>query len=380
MYKKVNGKVIDIKNMELFEKAFEGMALGRLVASSVADTISEKSETINRCIKSYEDIYKSMPFPLYCIEEDIKYAVIAMYIKDINDIVDNMWVDKALYIQVEPNKALKFVGNTWGIVTIPNQYREDNTDIEIYSDEIGYDEFKWVLTKMMNKESLVDYYNKFMREFVDACNKEPMVLKWELGRMLDFGPVPDKLNLKENRLLDINTGSEFFLDIFSTGKRKLEESEIVISLIGANSELKKVNKYVKTFDFEVYEKKAQLGDITESARIAKLQKSNLDGAAAIFETLAGKGAIQDGIENVPYTGIIVGKDIIYQVGSQIYKCEAQKYIKAIEMARNGEIYGYERGYVYVQKKSLCSSGVEKNAIYAYNIKDNSLRLCKIYFS
>ena len=71
MRKKVNGRVVDISNIEIFEKAFEGLALGRLVSSSVADTITGDSELVNKCIESYETIYKSMPFPLYCIEENI---------------------------------------------------------------------------------------------------------------------------------------------------------------------------------------------------------------------------------------------------------------------------------------------------------------------
>ncbi len=379
MKKKVNGKVVDINNMELFEKAFEGLALGRLVASSVADTVAENSDLINRCIQSYEAMYKSMPFPLYCVEENIKYSAMAMFIKDNADVLEDMWIDNALYIRVSEDRALKFVGNTWGIVSVQKQY-EDNTDIDIYSEDVGYAEYKWVLTKMMKGESLKDYYIKFMRDFVEACNREPMVLKWELGRMLDFGPVPEKLNLKENRLLNMDTGSEFFLDIFLTGKRKTGESEYVFSIGGTNGGLRKQSKFIKTFDFEVYEKKAQPEDIMESTHIARLQKSNLDGAAALFETLAGKGSVQDGIENVPYTGIIIDNTIIYQVGGQIYKCTANKYSKAVEVAKNVELYGYENGFVYIIKKSLCSSGIHKDAIYAYNVRDNSIRLCKIQFS
>ena len=53
-----------------------------------------------------------------------------------------------------------------------------------------------------------------MREFVDACNKEPMVLKWN-SRMLTWA-CADKLNLKETGLLDINTGQSS-LDIFQLG-------------------------------------------------------------------------------------------------------------------------------------------------------------------
>lgn len=378
MKKKVNGRVVEIGNIELFEQAFEGLALGRLVSSSVADTLTTNQELVNKCIESYEAIYKSMPFPLYAVERDIKYVTIAMYIRDNLDEAVEMWVENALFIMVEADKAIKFVGNTWGVVTVQNK-KSDNTDIEYYSDEPGFEEYKWVLTKLMNNESLKDYYIKFMRDFVEACNREPMILKWELARILEFGNVPNRLELKENRLLHVDTGSEYFLDIFSTGKRKTGESEYVFDLTGKGGELKKRSRYVKTFDFEVYEKKAQADDIMVGTNIERLQKCNLDGAAALFETLVGKGSLQDGIENVPYTGIITNKYIVYQIGNQIYKCTAKKYTKAVEIGRSVEIYGFENGLLYMEKKSLCDSGIHKKAIYAYDLDNSTVRLCRIQF-
>jgi len=56
MKKKVNGKVVEIRNIELFEQAFEGLALGRLVSSSVADTITTNQELVNKSIENYEAI------------------------------------------------------------------------------------------------------------------------------------------------------------------------------------------------------------------------------------------------------------------------------------------------------------------------------------
>ncbi len=379
--KKINGKVVNIPNMGLFEKAFEGLALGRLVSSSVADTISDNSDLVNECIHHYETAYRSLPFPLYACETDIKYSTLGMYIRDkMEDKALDMWIENALFIDIGSNKALKLVGNTWGIVPIANKLN-DNIDLDQYRDEEGYNEYEWALAKLMRGESVSKgYYERFLGEFVDACNKENMLIKWELSHMLDFGPIPERLALKDNRLLDVDTDAEYFLDIFSTGKRKTGESEYVFSIGTDSGVLRKQNKYVKTYDFEVYEKKAQSNDIMLETNISRIQKCGLDGAAAIFETLAGKGSINDGIENVSYTGIIAEGNIIYQVGSQIYKCKANKYTKAIEIARNVELYGYDKGFVYIIKKSLCSSGVTKEAIYAYNIADGSLRLCKVQFN
>ena len=46
MKKKVNGKVVDIKNISLFEKGFEGLALDRKASSNVKDTLDGESDIV----------------------------------------------------------------------------------------------------------------------------------------------------------------------------------------------------------------------------------------------------------------------------------------------------------------------------------------------
>lgn len=378
MKKIVNGKLIDIKNVELFEAAFEGLALGRLVSSSISDTISENTHEINSYIAAYESIYKSLPFPLYSVNLPIFYSAMAMCLREKVDLPNRMWVDNSLYVQVEANKALKFLGSSWGIVSIQKP-EEDNTDIENYNGQPGYNEYKWVVIQTMKEESLRNFYAVFMREFIAACNKEPLIIKFELGRMLDFGPVPDKINLKENRLVDTGTQSEYFIDIFSTGKKKTKDSELVFNL-SKGGELRRQYKQVNTYDFDIYEKKAVPEDIMEGAQISKMQQCDLDGAAAVFETIYARGASLGGVDKVSYTGIVIGNEIIFGTGGRLYLCTANKYSKPIEIARNADIYSYESGFVYIVKRVRCDSGVTKEMIYSYNLNDAGVRLCKIQFS
>lgn len=379
MKKKVNGKVVDILNMDLIEKGFEGLALGRLVSSSIADTVSEDSELMNKCITQYDTVYKSLPFPLYAIEENIKYAMMAMYLRDTIDEPIEMWVDSALYVAVESGKALKFVGNTWAVVTI-DKIQPDNTDIDNFTGDSGYTEYAWILSQLMEGKSLSGYYAKFMRTFVEACNNEPMVLKWELTRLLDFGYVPKQLQLPEGKLYDVATKSEYFLDIFSAGKRQMPGYNYQFDLTVKTNGLKKSAKYTEVFDFEVYEKKVNPEDVTVKSDIHRIQKCSMDGLAAIFETIAGKGSLQSSVDSIPYTGIIVGDSVFYQIGGSVYKCKTKKYERGQEIARNVELYSYENGLVYILKRSLCNSGITKEAIYAYGIKDSKIRLCKISYT
>lgn len=377
--KKVNGKIIEISNLELFEAAFEGLALGRLVSSSVSDTIADDSELINKCISIYDTVYRSLPFPLYAIEQEIKYAMIATSLKNKIDEQLEMWIDSALYIKVEDKKALKFISNTWGIVSVDDKEREDNTDIALYNEDVGYSEFVWALKKVVKDESLEDYYIKFMPEFVKACSKEPLVLKWELSKILDFGAIPERTALKANKIIDIDTGSEFLVDIFSTGKKKTNESEYIINLTGNNSDVTKKAKYIQTYGFEIYEKKKESSDIINSAGINKLKKSNIDGFGGVFETLIGKGIVRESINSVSYTGIIVAGKIVYQVGNQIFICDLNRYTKPVEIGRNVEIYSYDNGFVYIIKRTICESSICKESIYALNPVNMQIKLCKIQF-
>lgn len=81
MKKMVNGQTVDIGDIRLFELAFEGLALNKLAVSNISITIDKETDTIKNCIELYNRFYRSLPFPLYSIENNTKYAAIAEYIK-----------------------------------------------------------------------------------------------------------------------------------------------------------------------------------------------------------------------------------------------------------------------------------------------------------
>lgn len=380
MKKKVNGKVVDI-NVSIFEAGFEGLALQKSAVSNISDTIESESRIIKRCVESYHKIYKSLPFPLYCIENNIKYATAAMFIQDDLREPLQMWVDKGLYIKVEDGKALKIVGNTWAIVSI-DKVPEDNTNIEYHKDEVGYREFKWVLSKLMNEESLASFYNTFMPKFVEACNNEPMILKWELSRILDFGYVPEKIELRENRIIDLDNECEYHVDVYCSGKRKTTENYLEITIGGGRAGINSKSKYIKIYDFEVYKK--VLNSIDEDGSIVinkmdKVNKASMSCMGAVFEKIVEKGSAEDAVEDVVYNGVCDNRYIVFQIYNTIYYCRADNYSKAIEIAKNVSIYSYENGRVYMLKSANCMSGAIKDTIYVYDIDTKALKLCKISY-
>ena len=383
MKKKVNGKIVEIHNIELFEKAFEGMALERLAASSVQETVSNDSDIINSYISTYESIYKSLPFPLYAIECDVKYSAIANIMQSRIKDAQDMWVSKGLFIGLGDGKAIKFLSNTWGLVSVDPKESKPSISLSEYSDDIGYEEFSWVLNRLKSNKTLSDYYIKFMPEFVEACHKEPLILKWELGRMLDFGFVPERKELPMNRLLHLGEEADYVIDIFSAGKQKSGESEYIIDLTGQNKDTRKRDRYITVYDFEAYEKKQLDSDIDYDSNkpISKIKRISLNGLGGVFESIICNSKLcGQSPSDVQYSGVIIGDKVVYQVNNQIYICNLKAYSKPIQIGKGVSIYSYDNRFVYLLKKSTCESRVTKESIYAFDPLDMQIRLCKTQFN
>ena len=189
MRKLVNGKVIDINNIELFELAAEGLALQNTATSSTNDGIEANinSPLVRKYIKQYDVFFKAMPYPLYAIESDIKYATLGNFLKSLSKEFITMWVNHGLNIKLDKDTGmtLRIVNNTWSIVYVTDVI-PDNTSLELFKDCVGYNEYSWLLRKIINKETTANFYMEFMPDFVKACNGQPMVIKWELENILTF--------------------------------------------------------------------------------------------------------------------------------------------------------------------------------------------------
>lgn len=380
MKKKVNGKVVDIDNIELFREAFEGLAMSKNVVSNISNTIEEETKLAKDCIECYHEVYKKLPFPLYSIESNIKYATIASYMKKkIKDITD-IWVNEAIYVKIENNKYLKLAGFNWAIVALESS-EKDNTDLEIYKSYTGYLEFKWVLEQLMKNKDLNSYYVNFMKDFIIACGKESMVIKWELSRLLDFGYVPKQIELKENSIIDLENNNDYFLDIFYNGLTKTKDTtlEIFIDKNG-NQKINKRDKFVKAYDFDGYVKTSFIDDTGVSKETkSKMSKQDIDGLGSLFETILIKGLAEDRVESIKYIGIVSNDILIYQVDNTIYRCRLHKYEKSKEIANNVNLYGFENSKVYFYKDRKCRSGVVERTTYAFDLVSNKLKLCKIEY-
>lgn len=382
MKKKVNGKTVDIVNIEVFEKATEDMIINRTTASTVTDTLGVDFNVVTEYLNLYNSFYKSLPFPIYAIDSDIKYATIGTYIKKRSENKPKLWVNNGLYICIdeENGTVLNFVNSTWGLVRV-DSIKEDNTDLQAYQGGCGFNDLIWALSKILKKQSTSTYYKEFMPEFIEACNGQPLVLKWELGNILDFGRIPNKYNFQTNKIIDMETTNEYTMDIFVSGLRESKEKQHVWSLLDSSEfEPTMKPKYVKQFGFDVYEKISTLDEDRIKPNEDKLKKCELFGATSLFNTLCAIRNISERNEFEDFSGFISDGNLIYIVNNRVFVAKAYKFIEPKEVARGVELYSYDKGIVYFLKTKNLGRGIRKETIYSYSLKDGNLRLCKIQFS
>lgn len=416
MKKMVNGQIVELGDIKLFELAFEGLALNKLAVSNITTTIDKESSLISECISLYNEVYRRLPFPLYSIETPVKYAAIARYMrealqhslvgekdeedtdKDTEEVAKNIidtlnnsgkrsikdldfWIEDGLHILVDKDKALKLIGNTWGIEGV-KEIHLDNTDLDLYKDEVGYKELKWAIEKIMQNEGTSGLYAEFMPEFLKACKNDPMLIKWELGRILDFGFVPEEVELDNNKIVDFDDGSVYIMDVYSKGRVKTGDKirEVTFNSLSLKNMGRTVDRYITSYDYSLYKKSLRnRNDNIESESYGQLTKVNMESFGSIFKTMLSIGMARDNVDGMNVSGIIKGNYLVYSVANRVYWCDSTKYTESKEIAKNMSIYGQHKDRIYLKKEVRIKPGIIKEIIYAVDLESDSFKLCKISY-
>ena len=380
--KKVNGKVVEIEDIELFEKASEGILMQNMAINNTSDKISKdiKGEKINKIIKQYDLFYNSMPYPLYAIEEDIKYVILANFIKTLNKNDELLtWVDGGLYIQIdkELKQTIHLINNTWSLTTI--EAEDDNTDLDEYSNVLGYEQYKWYLDKIINKDNNINYYETFMNEFYKACNSNDMVLMNEISNILNFCPLPERLYVNDNVILDMEKQCEYKLDIYETGYIDTEDEIKTWDLSGSKIKSGKRFKRMKTYGYDAYIK-ALNKDLAESYNLPEnLTSVKLQGIQQLFLTLTGLRNAKHLSSFPDFKGVIVNNQLVYITDGSLYITKSNRMAESKELARGVELFGVGSNLVYFTKTKRINSMIVREAVYSLTLSNESIRLCNIEF-
>jgi hypothetical protein len=379
MKKLVNGKVVDIDNIELFELAAEVTALQNTAVSITADGIEANinSPLIRKYIKQYDAFFKAMPYPLYAVETDVKYATLGNFIKSLSKEHIAMWVDNGLCIKLDKDTGmtLRIVNNTWSI-TYTKEERTDNTSMELYKDSVGYNEYSWILRRVLSKESTSGFYAEFMGEFLKACNNQPMVIKWELENMLTFGTIPNKTEFRPNKIICPDANEEYSLDIFCTGVAETDEQTTSWDLTGSGPSANVKYKTIKTYGFDAYAKPLSDGSKTSG----KLEKCKVTGLHNLFMQLCAIKSANDMSRFPNFEGIITDNMIVFVIDNRLYMTKSNRLMEPKDIAHGIELYTVDKGKIYFIKSKRINDKISKEYLYSYAMKTGALRLCKIVFS
>lgn len=370
MKKIVNGKVISIKKIELFDKALIGLAKADKVVSNTDSTLdnSINNDKVARIIKMYNAFYKAMPYPLYAIEEDIKYAALGTFIKHTQSGTEQvMFINDGLYIVLDTTRmvAVHIVNNSWAVENI-SEIKKDNVDIENYKDNIAYNEYRWMLNKVISMDKNANFYANFMPEFVEACNNDPMIIRWELQNILNFNSIPCKINITDNTILDKDNSCEYTLDIYGCGSTNYGNGYTRWDI--GNSVKQSVNsRAIKKYDFKVYKKDLSSND--------KRKLCTVDWGLRVFSSLYRIKSVCNQSEFPTYHGVVCGSTVVYEVFGSIYAILGDDNI---EIANNASIYAVNGNYVYF-KRITSLDDIYKVAVYRYSINDGRVSTCSIRY-
>ena len=376
--------MVDILNIELFEKAAEQQLALVPCCQAITDLAIRDCEKINLYILQYLRVYKQIPYPLNSIEDDIKYVVIGTYMLDKSGQSDvKMWVDHGLIILLneEDRKVIKFQGIYWAIQTV-NEIKPDNLDIENWKDEIGYAEFEWVLRQLISGKQTAGFYDKFMPAFVTACRNQPMVLKWELGNILKFGYVPKEQEFIENKIIDKNKNEIYMLDTYVAGVRQDATKKVWQVNIGDglldDQDDEEQNPKIKVYGFQVYKKPIKFtGDMKPGDD--RLKRFDVPCMAQIFQRLTAikNTTEQQMFEN--FTGAVCGDKLVYTINGRLYIGDKNLSFGDKEIARGVQLYSVDKKQVYFYKNTNIGEDIVKRKLYSYTYKDSSFRVVNIDF-
>lgn len=374
MRKGVNGKIVKIDNIEFFERAITDSLLTEgVIGDSGIEVEKEEWERLAEYVRHYNIIYKAIPYPLYLTESDVKYAAIAKFIKRCVGEGTDIWVDNALYISLGLNKAIKFKGESWGIVSASKGNKRD-ADIERFKHEIGYKEFEWFISKIENGDYTRSYYDEFMGEFVEACNGDDEIMRRELAKILEFSTPPKRILLKDNAILDIDNGVEYYLDIYFHKLKPTGEKQYVLSVFDDSPDFKTQPVYVKTYGYDLYKK-----DVKNDGRLEKCKREDLVGVYNLFEAICARKIAYEDEDFEDFRAILSDGELVYEVDNVVYKCRSYRTKKATEIARGMSIYSYRVGMVYLMETTHIGKGIYKERIYSNGMNNTDLRLCKVQF-
>ena len=227
----------------------------------------------------------------------------------------------------------------------------------------------WDSTKLGPKRDLV-------KEFVDACNRQSIIIKWELENMLTFANIPKKEKYKLNTVIDIDSDTEYQLDIFSIGREVVETGTQKLSLSSTGKLVSNTdNKYITSYDYKLLSKNENHSMKT----VVETDKGKHPGIYNLFRQLVSVKNSTNSADFPDFIAVITGSKIAFNILGKLYIASSRKVENSVDIAYGSEIYAVDNDKVYFVKSKNIGNGVTKNVMYSCNLNNNIVHTCKIMY-
>ena len=378
MKKLINGVVVDISSdvMELFEKAAEGTMTRKKIMNRIDIALESDVGNLGDIVEAYYRSYAALPYPLYAVEEEIKYATIAanmqrMIKQKLGYLLEVEVKDRIIKAHSEEDLYIELASEHWAIDGAEGaELAPKEVNLEDYESDSLYKFFSWCDRELKEKRSTAGFYAFAMPGLLSACNNKAIIVKWEMSKLLQFAPLPEEITVMDRCIHSNDTGSCFRLDCFWTGKYSNEVAENIMVVDcrpgHASEQPKMITKHRKIYDYNVYEDNKDLGRIS-------LQNSK-QRFKEIFNTIAKESG---DVTNASYFGIVDGDYVALQIGDKLY---TGKFGASLSETGVGvKLLNLQNGKAYIRKGLKKSSGATRESIYIYDIAGDVLKVCNIQY-
>jgi hypothetical protein len=372
MKKKIKGKIITFDD-DMFIEGTQGSSK-RLTGSNLA-TVREL-EKAKEYIGTYTEVYKSLPYPMYLLDEPIKYILIAQLMKKKlgKDKKLECNVDNGLRIKLEVDLSslssgsgsgtelglgskenrermtgtntntdtyLHFINSTWRIEQSETKLKlkeiEESDELNCSDKVKYYTEYKWLYDKLKAGKDISGFYRTHCKEINSVCHNKKE-LKEVLGSLLEVEePTVDKI---PNTIIYPAKQLEYRVVPYTTDMTLTGKKEYYY-----NSATKKIEQEDETeMHYAPYIQLRKVDMESNFTGKLVLHSNPQEGLISFFSKYMEIAHEQGNINDIGYWGVVLGATLYFELstklGKYVYMTTFNEYTKAKMVSNQGTILGY----------------------------------------
>lgn len=372
MKKKIKGKIITFDD-DMFIEGTQGSSK-RLTGSNLA-TVREL-EKAKEYIGTYTEVYKSLPYPMYLLDEPIKYILIAQLMKKKlgKDKKLECNVDNGLRIKLEVDLSslssgsgsgtelglgskenrermtgtntntdtyLHFINSTWRIEQSETKLKlkeiEESDELNCSDKVKYYTEYKWLYDKLKAGKDISGFYRTHCKEINSVCHNKKE-LKEVLGSLLEVEePTVDKI---PNTIIYPAKQLEYRVVPYTTDMTLTGKKEYYY-----NSATKKIEQEDETeMHYAPYIQLRKVDMESNFTGKLVLHSNPQEGLISFFSKYMEIAHEQGNINDIVYWGVVLDDKLYFELstklGKYVYVTTFNKFTKAKMISNQGTILGY----------------------------------------